>query len=335
MVTRADEACAGDITVTGLEPGTITWTVKTPDDQSLLRYLSCTDCANPTFTPDENTPATIIYEVCGRLAGTYVCDGVPIEDCAEVKVTTLAPIRINFDQTIPIFCENEIPVINAEITPTNLTYNYTWYDGPDGTGSIISTSPAFQPPGPGTYSLIVEETSTGIGCNTASTNYTVEYDLAGPTLLVPPEPLVLECNDPDAETIIQAWLNTAYAEEEDGSTRAVTNDYAPFDQSCGLIQPITFTTVDTCGNASTGIVNITIEDNTPPAITPAADASSDCSTPIPGNDPGFIAWLANHGGATATDECDNDLVWTDNSATQTWGGHTGQQANHCYIYSYR
>ena len=56
--------------------------------------------------------------------------------------------------------------------------------------------------------------------------------------------------------------------------------------------------------------------------TDASDGSSDCSTLDPNDDPGYLAWLANNGGAIATDECDDDatLTWTNNSATQTWSG---------------
>jgi hypothetical protein len=75
----------GPLSITGLEPGTIDWTVKSPDDQSLLRYLSCTDCANPQFTPDENTPSIITYKVCGELSNT-LCQGLPVFDCVEVTV---------------------------------------------------------------------------------------------------------------------------------------------------------------------------------------------------------------------------------------------------------
>ena len=328
IATRADENCIKNMEVTGLVPGTINWTVKYPaGENDLLDYLSCTDCATPVFTPDAFTPPTIIYEVCGQVEGTYRCeDGEPMMDCAELRVTTLEPIKVNLDVDLTTICTDDIPEINAEITPTNLTYQYRWYDGPDATGNVVSSSSVYQPPAIGTYSLEVTDISSGVGCNIQITNFNITFDEEGPILLVPPDsPLIVECDDPDKELIIANWLNTVYAYDEDVSSIEVFNDYTSVNATCNLDQWVHFRAYDICGNETLDSALIQFIDLTIPVINPASPASSDCSTSDPNNDSGFIAWLANHGGATATDECDDDLEWIDNSDIRTWGGTPANQ----------
>ncbi|SFE75745.1 beta strand repeat-containing protein, partial [Sunxiuqinia elliptica] len=321
IVTRADEGCVGNISVTGLDPnGDITWTVKSPNDQSLLNYLDLTDPLNPVFTADENSPATIIYEVCGEVAGTYKCEGNPIIDCAEVTVSVLSPISISFDVDLGDICEGDIPIINAGITPTNIDFDYYWYDGPDGTGNVLSTDPYWQPGGEGNYSLVVIDNETGVGCNRAISNFNITYDKIGPSIWSPPSGnLELNCNDPEAEQKIAAWIATATAQEDDGSSIPITTDYEIFDHACGGKRTVTFSAKDQCDNTSTATADIIIQDNDDPVITQQpSDGSTDCVYLNPEEDAGYQAWLNNHGGATASDQCDPTLTWTNNSATQSW-----------------
>jgi hypothetical protein len=91
-----------------------------------------------------------------------------------------------------------------------------------------------------------------------------------------------------------------------------------------LIIERTWLLEDGCGKQNVQIQRITVSDNTPPVISPlAADDQSGCSTGNPNNDPAYLAWLSSRGGAAATDNCDQILTWSDNSATQTWSGITG------------
>jgi hypothetical protein len=324
IVTRADEGCIKNIEVTGLEPGTIEWTVKFPtypDADTLLNYLSCTDCANPVFTPNANTPPTIIYTVCGEVVGDYNCDPTtPLRDCADITVTTLPPIGVALDVDLTAICVGNIPEINAEVTPAVGVYTYEWFNGPNGTGTVVSTQPQYRPPTIGTYSVKVTEIGTGIGCNTALTNFNIDYDLAGPILLLPPvSPLVLECDDPDMDATIASWLATARASDEKVSNIPVFNDYVFFTAECNLNVKVRFWADDICGNRTLDSAYIQIIDTKDPVIlTPAADGSSDCSFVDPASDPGFLAWLAGNGGAVVTDGCDNVLNWTNNLADQTW-----------------
>ena len=68
---------------------------------------------------------------------------------------------------------------------------------------------------------------------------------------------------------------------------------------------------DACSNASTATATVTVKDEVAPSITvAAADATFECN----GTDYSaeFAAWLADNGGADATDAC-GPLTWTNNS----------------------
>ena len=322
VIARSDETCTDTISVSGLESATATWSVVSPNDQTLLRYLDLTDPVSAIFNPDSLAPANIIYEVCGVLLGTNVCeDDNPIEDCATVVANALPEIEVGVDRTLTALCDGDLPVINAEITPAIYNYTYEWYDGPDGTGSIISTSPSWQPPSTGTYSLVVTEYESGVGCNSSLQNFIIAYDTIGPSVLSPPDTLFLECNDPDRETLIQQWLATASGSDADGSSATVDNDYSPFVNYCDEIVPVVFSSQDTCGNMSKDTAYIKIEDTTAPVIsTDAVSMEFDCSTLNQDDHPDYVLWLDNQGYAGATDDCDPSLTWTADTASVNWIG---------------
>ena len=329
LTTRADVECFGDLHVGGLEPGTINWTVEYPAGaDTLIKYLSDPYSADPVFTPDAHTPPLIKYKVSGVVAGFPECDGQPIIDDAIVVVNVLPPIKVNLDVDLTTICENEIPPIHAQIPneDPNLEYDFKWYngpDGPDGPGTVVSTDPNYQPTEVGTYSVLVTEVTSGVGCNRDVTNFNIAYDLVGPSVLAPPDTLFLDCSATDFDTQVVNWIATAEAHDlEDPSLNiTVHNDYTYMSPTCGLTQIIHFWAEDNCGNISRDSAVIYVQDDIAPVMTTeASDANSDCAALDPNTNSGYLAWLANHGGATATDDCDNNLDWTDNSATQTWSG---------------
>jgi len=325
ITTRQDAQCADTLTVTGVNPGSVTWTVKSPNDQTLLRYLSSTTSMAPIFTPDQFTPPVIIYEVCGTISGTAECNGNPMTDCNDVTVTTLPAIIIAFDIDLGDICANNIPTINAGVTPINLNYEYKWYAGSNGTGVLLSSIASWKPTVEGDYSLVVTETTSGILCNTATYNFTIAFDVLGPNSIVAPAPLVVECSDPGAAQLIVNWLAAATA--SDGAVSIpVTNNYAGVTMACN--QPpvtVTFTAVDQCGNPSTATSTITVVDTQVPTWTTAAgnlDRSVSCSD---------AAGLATAQGLApvAVDVCDPTLTLTKTSGAFVPGAcpQTGSYTN--------
>jgi gliding motility-associated-like protein len=71
---------------------------------------------------------------------------------------------------------------------------------------------------------------------------------------------------------------------------------------------VTFTATDDCGNTSTSTATFTIEDSTPPVIDiEASDLTVECDGQ--GNTQDLADWLANNGGASASDIC-SGVVWS-------------------------
>ena len=326
LTTRVD--CSGQINTDGNFTNPV-WTSISPgpigawDD-----YLDLTDPFNPIFTPDENSPAEIQYQVCADL-GTYVCDAFGSNcDTITVYVKEAIEIELNIDPSM-ICIDNPLTLI-ADVSPASSYYTWEWFTGAGATGTPFSTgtSVSFTPPvALGWYSVkVTDHDPTGLMCNTAVYDFQIEADVTEAVVFSPADELTIECNDPTAPQQIQDWLATATAENDDGTPLPVSNNYTGITMECGNILPVEFSATDICGNTGTATRNINVIDVTSPVIDPeATDASSDCSTLNPNDDPGFIAWLANHGGATATDECDDDLEWIDNSDTQTWGGTPANQ----------
>ena len=92
----------------------------------------------------------------------------------------------------------------------------------------------------------------------------------------------------------------------------------------GAVQVI-FTATDAAGNTSSTSATFTIQDTTAPSITVAAqDTTTECDGS--GNAAELAAWLANNGGATASETCSN-VTWTNNfTSLSNLCGETGARA---------
>ena len=167
-------------------------------------------------------------------------------------------------------------------------------------------------------------TATDACGNMASTTATfTRQDTTAPDLTVPAD-LVLQCNDPLNDAIINNWLRTAQAIDACDASIAVTNDYqtAIPAGACGSTQTLTvaFTATDACGNDSTATATITWEDNMAPEILlQATDLILECGDD---NAAAIATWENAHGQAMATDECsDQPLTWSmETSAPDTTCG---------------
>src|SRR5690606_29038674 len=143
---------------------------------------------------------------------------------------------------------------------------------------------------------------------------TVEVvDTIAPTLTVVAQPLTVQCGA-NTDQALNNWLvNHGGAEAIDNcATVTWTNDYDPanFVAACGNTGSVevTFTGSDSCGNTVTTMATFTIEDTAAPTlVTPAQPQTAECGADA---EAALLAWLANNGGATATDSCDADLTWT-------------------------
>lgn len=153
-------------------------------------------------------------------------------------------------------------------------------------------------------------------CGNASTTSAVFtiIDNIPPTWEIYPQNLTIECNGTDDPLDqINAWLNTAGGGEAKDSCSLVvyTNDFDQLSDGCSTFTGsalVTFTASDACGNSITATATVTVIDDTGPAFDiMARDTIVECDGA--GNLTDLANWLANHGGAVASDECSEPLVW--------------------------
>ena len=142
--------------------------------------------------------------------------------------------------------------------------------------------------------------------------FTVQ-DTTDPTIDVMAADTTVECGEPDLTMRLQDWLdNNGGAEASDVCSGPVEWDYwSPSGEVslCGATGYATFWFVatDDCGNADSTLATFTVEDTTEPTITVmASDTTTECDGA--GNSDQLMAWLDNHGGASATDACSGDLT---------------------------
>ncbi|WP_073000760.1 HYR domain-containing protein [Mariniphaga anaerophila] len=325
IVTRVD--CGSQITTDGdfTDPQ---WTSISPGNRGDWdHYLDLTDPFNPFFVADGNAPPVIEYEVCGTFPN-YVCSATGT-NCDTILVYVYDDIEIDLNINPDMVCDDDaLPLITPDVSPASNTYVLDWYSGYGATGTLLCADcPSFQPPvgGAGAYSVRVTDVREGIPCSQETFDFDITFDYTGPTVQAPPDPLVIICNDPSAPQQIQDWLAQASAEYTDPAGNIVpadiTHDFSGIDMICGEQVTVTFSAEDQCVNVNTAQSTITVADDVAPTwVTTAADGNSECSSSNPDDDPGYQDWLANHGGATATDNCDDDLAWSDNSAMQAWSG---------------
>ncbi len=277
------------------------------------------------FNAEIGSPPHIQYQVCGQLSQSLCFTDAEGWVCDTIDVYVHEAISLDLNVNPDLICEDSVPTITPTIYPAGV-YDLDWYSGQNATGTWLGSETSFTPLGNGWYSVIVTDNATGLGCNTDTINFEMKYDYTGPTIKNTPPTLFLECNDPNYDDIIYNWLESPSAEyiNADGDTVStpVNYDYystsGPVTMICGDSVRVQFTAMDQCSNDTIEYAYIVVIDTTKPVLTPAIDSTIQCSTTDPGQDPGFLAWIANHGGATASDVCDPVLTWSVDTAFTDW-----------------
>ena len=135
---------------------------------------------------------------------------------------------------------------------------------------------------------------------------TLNPDNTRPDWIIDPTDLTISCNTTTPlDTLINNWLNSAGGGTAlDSSGVTVSNDFVGLQNGCGQTGNVTveFMATDSCGNSRARSASIMVTDDTPPTINQVAvDTIVDCLNPAIS----FTAWANNHGGARASDVCDN------------------------------
>ena len=167
----------------------------------------------------------------------------------------------------------------------------------------------------GSTTVIFTATDDCGNASTSEATFTIE-DTSETTIDLPAVALTLECDAANQQTLIDAWLANnggATADDVCSPTNLIwTNNYTAGIENtdCGASGTVlvTFTATDDCGLFVQTTAGLTIEDNTAPSIDIAAvDETVECDGA--GNIVELNAWLANNGGAVASDGC-GDVTWT-------------------------
>ncbi len=161
------------------------------------------------------------------------------------------------------------------------------------------------PAGPTTVTYISMDPSGG--ADTASFTITTTDDEA-PVILNTPTDFGVD-SDAGVCTAVATWTPPTAS---DNCGQTMTSTHNPGDTFESGETVVSYVSVDAAGNQDSTAFTITVSDNEAPVLTAMAmDTTSECSGLTDTTD--LDAWLANHGGATATDNCDS-LAWTHNYA---------------------
>ena len=312
------EGCEVTLTVPmeGIDPSTITWS-HTPTNPSNLAgiynsWLSSTSgtaTVTVTVPPNATLPAnnTLTYEVCGSPVPNPPngCTGLQ-EVCALASVTVLPIGSINVD--LDPYCGNDPASYEpeADVMPTG-TYTYYWYDDTTET-TLLASGSQLDEPGPiyssdGWKSVVVENPNY-IPCSRRKEVFEIELldtpvaVINGPFIFCPNEPLTFTADNAGAGASY-AWTFGAGASPATSSSRTPPNvTYS----TCG---DKTITLTVTLPNGCMGIATrVLLSDITDPVLTVPPDITVDCDVGID---------TTNTGSATATDQCDYMITFTDNT----------------------
>ncbi len=149
------------------------------------------------------------------------------------------------------------------------------------------------------------------GNTTTATQQIQVRDTEPPVFLVPPEDYLANCGDPVLPAFFQWVGNNGNALVEDDCDPSViwSASYNALPNGTCSTVLVTFTARDDCGNTSSAQATFTVQDDTPPTLVEeAVNVLAPCSANIPQL---LGQWLANNGGAVASDPC-GPIQWTNN-----------------------
>lgn len=269
-------------------------------------------CGAVTWT--HNGPTTPQFDGC---QGSTVVTWIARDSCG-LEISTTATFRIS---------DNEGPVLTTPASPlseecvqggsSGLT---SWLNRNGGAVATDACSGV-------TWSN--DYTSTNQGCNAATPVTFTATDACGftvsttadftisdttPPSVTPARDTSAPCDDNTRNALLEWGQNHGGAVATDACFSADQLVWSPFTAppivGCNFAE-VTFTVTDPCGNSASTTATFTSTDSTPPSFNPPAlDAEVECDGA--GNDAQYQAWLADHAGSRATDDCALTFTWSNN-----------------------
>ena len=257
-----------------------------------------------TYT-DASAIATITYQdvqtgscpkiITRTIRVTDVCNNVGIAVQTITIQDTTAPVFEPFPPTYSVNCP-DTPVFDAAKAIDNCdNFPVLTYVDTTTSGACV-----------GSYSITRIWTATDACGNASTLSQTINVtDVTAPVIAALPAPSTISCPAVPAFAI-------ATAIDACGSAFTLTSQDVTTQGTCAGSYTVirTWTATDGCGNVATASQTIAVQDNTAPIITvSAANLSVECDGQ--GNTGSLNTWLANNGGAAASDSC-STVTWTNN-----------------------
>jgi len=298
--------CSADTTIECPAPGTLPFTTPTAvdncDQNPVVTILSTNttpgSCANE-YSVTRTWVATDIYNNADTCSQTiFVVDTTP------PVVTAASDSTVECDGNGNTAALNAWLNANGGATATDACGSVTWSNNFTALSDLCGA----------TGSAMVTFYATDDCGNVDSTSATFTIvDTTPPTISVAASDSTVECDGNGNTTALNDWLNSnggAMASDQCGSV-SWSNDFTGLSDLCGATgsATVTFYATDECGNVDSTSATFTIVDTTPPTIVAASDTTVECDGN--GNTTDLNNWLANHGGATASDAC-SGVTWTNN-----------------------
>jgi hypothetical protein len=176
---------------------------------------------------------------------------MPVNICDTIVALVYPEIEVTVTPNPATFCEDSIGTLVSTITPTG-TYGTNWYSGPNGTGSVVSTTSNYTPTASGTYSVVVVDQTNNFVCNSDTENVVVnivplpQFELGPDTTLCLTQSVTIDLpNGP-----VYTWTpNTGVTPGGDPSIFVI----APTDT---VSYSVTATTAEGCKWIDTWTVNV-------------------------------------------------------------------------------
>ncbi|MBK8922692.1 MAG: HYR domain-containing protein [Saprospirales bacterium] len=296
-------SCPAPITVdcsVNLDPGGATGTATATDNCPPAPTLSHSDeISSGTLCPQNNYVVFRTWMATDGAGNTASCTQV-------ITVTDNVPPTISCPANTTVDCtESTLPPATgtAGATDNCSTPEIGYNDGPPTPGDC-----------PQEYTINRTWLARDACGNTAGCVQTIFVQDITPPMLSCPPAVSVECSDELAPGDPGQGFPTGFATVSDNCdmSPALTHTDVEFTIPMACPQHYiierTWTAVDDCGNSTSCVQSITVDDNTPPVIAEeATDETVECDGQ--GNLYDLQAWLDNHGGAVAEDNC-GDISWS-------------------------
>ncbi len=285
---------------------------------------NCGGVVTITHLDDDITTGTCVnrYTITRTYIATDVCGNSSSQSQTISVNDQTAPVLSATPANVTVECD-DIPVIPG-ITATDNCSGLTPVTFTESSTQVADELDC------GHYNYMITRTWTTTdecGNSTSHSQAITVQDNTGPTLTQ--VGIINTCyttNGTAVDAIEAAVTFSDNCASNDNLSRSTTT--AQIGASCNY--KITRTISDPCGNSSSLIFFVKI-DNTPPIIvTPASSLPVECDGA--GNIAQLNAWLADNGGADATDGC-SGVSWTNNSATASWVNDCGNSKHISIIFT--